>query len=757
MAGMPFTPCSGTECDTETSIVMMRKVFGGVIDSLVNGTDPSAVTANTNVLASMMSYWNSGMLIVASLIFSYVALVGVLNTANDGESMGKQWSSAWTTMRTVLGGAVLLPSASGYSYIQLLVLMFSLWGVGLANTIYRDGAVDGAFSSAAAGVQLEGDTYGLGNFAKSYLKNSYCVHAANSLYAPNANVGVDGVPENVSGNQGTKTSTYNIKDAGVASLAGGKPFCGAVSLDTYVGQPTTDDTTGIKSALESIHTQAQNVKVNVTVSMMQEIDAWVNSMPVSDSAADWSKVNADKLNQIITNANNRTKTGLATAANSAGVRTGFQNYRDYVVKSGWAEAGGWNRRMNSILGEMSQIATQSPGKTTEPSFKDLPDDSKASDLELIYTAATTRLLTSSSEKATSEELQNDFDFLAGVSTTDPNTYNAIFTNLNVWMSKKFSNIITGIVVDDDAAINCINSQGVIGGSLIRLSCLGTEIKAAPRVIYTADASIRLTFATLAVGTSLDITDTTNKSINAVKDLYNSMVSGILSWADDMQDIANYFVVVLPMLGIIFFMAAVVSFFLSVIQSLIAATLWAVMHMTPSRTFIGSQSQGYMLLLTMFTRPALAVVGLVVSLMLADVAIPFVTKMFFSAQSLQVENGIGGTLALFSTIKIRLILYGGVLTAMLYIIFSLPQTLFEQIWAWIGVGIAPLGASYTSVGLGQDGRIFAGGQGKNFGGNSSNSNANDPNSPNLNNPRSQRRPSAAVSEAGQSTISPERGA
>ena len=753
MAGMPFTPCSGTECDTETSIVMMRKVFGGVIDSLVNGTDPSAVTANTNVLASMMSYWNSGMLIVASLIFSYVALVGVLNTANDGESMGKQWSSAWTTMRTVLGGAVLLPSASGYSYIQLLVLTFSLWGVGLANTIYRDGAVDGAFSSAAAGVQLEGDTYGLGVFAKSYLKNSYCVHAANSLYAPNANVGVDGTPENISGSQGTITKTFNIKDAGVASLAGGKPVCGSVSLDTYVAHPMSDDNTGIKSAMETIHTQAQNVKVNVTVSMMQEIDAWVNSMPVSDSASDWSKVNADKLNQIITNANNRTKTGLATAANSAGVRTGFQNYRNYVVQSGWAEAGGWNRRMNSILGEMSQIATQSPGKTSEPSFKDLPDDSKANDLKLIYTAATTRLLTSSTEKATTEELYKDFDMLAGVSSTDPDTYNRITTNLSVYLNRAFSDLFTGIVLDNTNATNCVNSNGVIGGSLIKLTCLGTEIKARTTTIYAADAVVKGVVLTANLGTSFDFSDTTKKIIDNLEKYYDYITKPVLEFTNTMSDVGNYLTVVLPMMATLFFMAAVISFFLSVIQSLIAATLWAVMHMTPSRTFIGSQNQGYMLLLTMFTRPALAVVGLVVSLMLADVAIPYLTRTFFEGQVLNVETGVAGILALIGTLKFRLYLYCTALTAMLYIIFSLPQTLFEQIWAWIGVGISPLGASHTNVGSVNSGTMqHTGSQGvfnpkKAPSGSSAGT---------AQYPSNKTRASTIVSEAGQSTISPERG-
>jgi hypothetical protein len=84
--------------------------------------------------------FNSGILVVGSLIVSYVAVVGVINTANDGEGRwGRNWSSLWTPVRIVAGGASLLPTASGFSFIQLFAMMLALWGAGLANTIYTKG------------------------------------------------------------------------------------------------------------------------------------------------------------------------------------------------------------------------------------------------------------------------------------------------------------------------------------------------------------------------------------------------------------------------------------------------------------------------------------------------------------------------------------------------------------------------------------------------------------------------------------------
>lgn len=129
MAQMPFSPCDDATNCTDHSVDMLHSIFGPVIDALVTGADPDTVSAASNVIATMMGFFNSGILIVGTLIVSYVAVMGTLNTANDGEVMGRNWSSLWTPVRIVAGGAVLLPTASGFSFIQLVVLMFALWGV----------------------------------------------------------------------------------------------------------------------------------------------------------------------------------------------------------------------------------------------------------------------------------------------------------------------------------------------------------------------------------------------------------------------------------------------------------------------------------------------------------------------------------------------------------------------------------------------------------------------------------------------------
>lgn len=90
MAQMPFSPCDDAANCTDHSVDMLRSIFGPVIDALVTGADPDTVSAASNVIATIMGFFNSGILIVGTLIVSYVAVMGTLNTANDGEVMGQQ-------------------------------------------------------------------------------------------------------------------------------------------------------------------------------------------------------------------------------------------------------------------------------------------------------------------------------------------------------------------------------------------------------------------------------------------------------------------------------------------------------------------------------------------------------------------------------------------------------------------------------------------------------------------------------------------
>lgn len=79
---MPFSPCdpAAGSC-TDVSVGILQWIFGPVVEKLTQGASPDAVDASVSVMASIFSVFNSGLLVVASLIVSYVAVMGVTNTA----------------------------------------------------------------------------------------------------------------------------------------------------------------------------------------------------------------------------------------------------------------------------------------------------------------------------------------------------------------------------------------------------------------------------------------------------------------------------------------------------------------------------------------------------------------------------------------------------------------------------------------------------------------------------------------------------
>ena len=170
---MPFTPCdpnAGT-C-TDVSVGILQKIFGDAVMQLAVGGDPSALTPDTSVIATLMIVCNGGIFTVAALIMSYIMVAGIVHTANDGEVLGKNWSSVWTPLRVVSGMGALLPSATGYSYLQMLVLSIALWSIGFANTLFKAGVTNGIIGGNLNTISSE---LGMGSTATPNTKNGAAI------------------------------------------------------------------------------------------------------------------------------------------------------------------------------------------------------------------------------------------------------------------------------------------------------------------------------------------------------------------------------------------------------------------------------------------------------------------------------------------------------------------------------------------------------------------------------------------------------
>lgn len=113
---------------TDYSVSWLANIFG-VVDGVLHGT-------GSQIVGRMFSVFNAAVMALGGIIITYTMLVSTMNTAHEGEMLGKKWSSIWVPVRATAGFALLVPKASGYCLLQVFVMWVVVQGVGAADKLW---------------------------------------------------------------------------------------------------------------------------------------------------------------------------------------------------------------------------------------------------------------------------------------------------------------------------------------------------------------------------------------------------------------------------------------------------------------------------------------------------------------------------------------------------------------------------------------------------------------------------------------------
>ncbi|MDB6096366.1 MAG: hypothetical protein JWM09_644 [Francisellaceae bacterium] len=128
----------------DKSLDYLGMIFGGSVGPIAL----SGASFNP-ILPKMFNLFNSIIITLGVTVVSYIAFVSTINTAHEGEVMGKKFSSIWIPIKSVLGMLLMIPItglnpttssttiSGGYSIIQTLLLWVVLQGVGAADSIWQ--------------------------------------------------------------------------------------------------------------------------------------------------------------------------------------------------------------------------------------------------------------------------------------------------------------------------------------------------------------------------------------------------------------------------------------------------------------------------------------------------------------------------------------------------------------------------------------------------------------------------------------------
>lgn len=116
--------------NTDSTVNYLAQLFGSVGNTLHSSSG--------QLLGQVFRIFNLGVMVIAGLSFMVSIVTTVVHTAHEGRFMGaKQTKPAFTILRTVLGFGALVPMPSGYSLIQILTMSIILQGVGFANSAWH--------------------------------------------------------------------------------------------------------------------------------------------------------------------------------------------------------------------------------------------------------------------------------------------------------------------------------------------------------------------------------------------------------------------------------------------------------------------------------------------------------------------------------------------------------------------------------------------------------------------------------------------
>lgn len=137
MGNLAFAADSNTDNSTygtfipsadDISVYLLSIIFG-VVDGVLHGS-------GSQIMGQMFAVFNASVLFLAGIIFSYIIGKGVVDTAHEGEFMGKNKSTFMVPIRIAVATALLLPKATGYCVLQIVVMWLVVQGVGVADHVW---------------------------------------------------------------------------------------------------------------------------------------------------------------------------------------------------------------------------------------------------------------------------------------------------------------------------------------------------------------------------------------------------------------------------------------------------------------------------------------------------------------------------------------------------------------------------------------------------------------------------------------------
>ncbi|WKZ94980.1 DotA/TraY family protein (plasmid) [Chimaeribacter arupi] len=612
--------------------------------------------ADTSPFSTVLFVFNSATMVVAGLIFIYNCVIGTVSTAHDGQMLGKKWSSMMMPIRLSLAVAFMMPVAGengGFSAVQKIIYEAGRQGSGVADAIW----------AAYVPTALNGNSYippetseKIKELLKNTVQSSVCVAQANktinkSITSTTSKLFPDYRQMNASTSFGYKSFTKAENDGRrIVGYNWGRltapnnifpPFtsdaCGTTQLvfDIPNFDPDTNKTTLVD--LRKISEAMQNIQIKQMDELVKEADV-IGKRIVNENNYTKDDALAD-----MTRLSEKYSTALKEAAKEQFAKVSLTNGVIMAQKDGWMGAGSWALRINDTVSSANSIVNNIP--TSQFGSID------RNNLFIRNFDASIFVKTGAAAAIFDSALRQDPD--SPKSRTGSND--------------AYSMQLMNMFVSNDKDLNNVKVDYFSANPMVVFSSMGSR------------------FLDIANGAA--ITATTASIVSAIPFFGNVLTTiaaafgtafSMMFWAVVVPGLyLSYYVQMIPFF---MFTTAVVMWFVLMAEALFASQLWVMMFLTATGDdFVGEQKPGLSLLFSLYMRPALYVLGLIIAITISYPVFGFINREYINL----LANAPNGDHYLWSQIGYGFGYIMIVHTIMMKI-WQLPLELPENIESWMNI-------------------------------------------------------------------------
>ncbi len=651
---------------TDPSLLYLGQIFG-TVGSSVHGT-------SGQLIGSLFKYFNLGILSVAGFFMIWTVIKMVMESSAEGSFMGKEGRAAFTVGRTIAGIGLLVPSGTtGYSIIQVVVMWSVVQGCGFANTMWNK-ALDYFASGGQVFVNPTMDLANVVTLTGTVMECQVCMYYKEKMFntqkasaQARVKAGTASALDKQLAGQfipsfrpyfNTVTNTVNFPSAIGNSLS--DSGCGSINWS----QPNSNNNAIVATALADVISTNDNaarrvVSPNSGDAKGTQLQDTVSAALVA-AASDWTNL-------------------LIPLRAQAQDPTQLRNFMVDARKAGWIFAGSFYYNLAKIQHNIGNASTIIVKLNTAPQClssvggayftfpnvgvpnactNNLPGLSNAYSNTGTYVANAQQLALGVSSVATSTaNMSLDVGALLGLAVLLP-----MILPLAIGLPSVFDNMST----QGDPILKLEAMGNTLMGVVLACWIMGAVI------MFILSAVMSLMASELSFGF-------------AARDALSVIMPLLMGFLAILFIQGSIIAVYIPLVPFIVFTFTVLGWFITVIEAMAAAPLVALGVAHPEgHNVMGKSEQALMLLISVFLRPALMLIGLLSAMLLSTIMLQVVNFGFV--------NAVGGSIG-FLTFIAAFTIYVSLVMQVVVQSYALIHLVPDRVMKWVGTGVeAPEGSA-----------------------------------------------------------------